>query len=403
MYDYDICHFEFDTNGDGINDTFIDFKDTTNDGYLDTTIITEDTTGNGYLDTTTVISDTDKDGFVDTQMEIKDTTGNGEPDSITYKKDTNHDGYLDTNIITNDTDNNGIFDYHLIVKDTTGSGYADYIAKAYDYNQDGKIDSITKYEDTNLDHQYDYVTKQYDSTGDGKFDTVKEYTNTDGGPAPVYVYDPSTKQIIPTMEPDFGFFSGTMHTDLENFTPDASYPNGISGNPVEAMNHWEYQEDTNRCALYAQKFAIEELTGQEIDIEEFATIAKENGWFTEEEGTSFLNTNKMLDYYGIKNEMSFHNSIDDIENCLNNGGKVIVSIDANEIWFGHDNNIFSPASSANHAVEVIGVDRSDPEHPMVILNDSGNPNGRGEMIPLDIFEATWGDGDCQMIACYPNN
>ena len=101
--------------------------------------------------------------------------------------------------------------------------------------------------------------------------------------------------------------------------------------------------------------------------------------------------------------MSFHNSIDDIENCLNNGGKVIVSIDANEIWYGHDNNIFSPASSANHAVEVIGVDRSDPEHPMVILNDSGNPNGRGEMIPLDIFEATWGDGDSQMIACYPNN
>ena len=75
-------------------------------------------------------------------------------------------------------------------------------------------------------------------------------------------------------------------------------------------------------------------------------------------------------------------------------------MDSHEIWYGEDNNIFAPDSSSNHAVEVIGVDHSDPEHPMVILNDSGSPDGKGEMIPLDVFEGAWEDGDCQMISCY---
>ena len=139
-----------------------------------------------------------------------------------------------------------------------------------------------------------------------------------------------------------------------------------------------------------------------IDIEEFSEIAKEHGWFTEDGGTTFLNMNNMLNYYGIENEMVFHQSIEDIEDCLNEGGKVIVSIDCHEIWYGEDNNIFAPESSSNHAVEVIGIDRTDPEHPMVILNDSGSPKGRGEMIPLEVFEGAWEDGDCQMIKCYPS-
>ena len=140
-----------------------------------------------------------------------------------------------------------------------------------------------------------------------------------------------------------------------------------------------------------------------IEINEFVSVAEEKGWFSDDFGTTFLNTNKMLDYYGIENEMSFHNDIGDIEDCLNEGGRVIVAIDADEIWYGEGNDLFSPNSTANHAVEVIGIDYTDTEHPMVILNDSGSPNGRGEMIPLEDFMDAWKDGECQMIKCYPNN
>lgn len=358
MYDYD--YFEFDSNGDGYPDTYVEAYDTN---------------GDGCYDTMTMVSDTNGDGYAETTM---------------YAADTNHSGQFDT-VVTE--------------QDTNGDGEIDTVQKAHDYNQDGQIDSITTHTDTNNDGHFDNVTKSYDSTGDGEIDKMDVYVDLHGtGHADyheAYNYDPSTGQLIPAMAEGLEI-GGTMYTDLENFQPSEDYPEGISGDPVEAMSHWECQGDTNRCALYSQKFVIEELSRERIDIEEFAQIAKDHGWFTEEGGTTFLNMNNMLDYYGIDNEMVFHQSISDIEDCLNEGGKVIVSIDCHEIWYGEDNNIFAPESSSNHAVEVIGIDRTDPEHPMVILNDSGSPNGRGEMIPLEVFEGAWEDGDCQMIKCYPS-
>jgi len=360
MYLYDLVNFEFDSNGDGFPDTYVEMYDTSGDGYLD---------------------------------------------SATMLYDTNGDGYADTIIEAADTNKSGQYDTFMALQDTTGDGMADVVVKAHDYDQDGLIDSTTTYQDTNHDGRYDTVVKEYDSDGDSIMDKSEVYVDAYGtGNADyheVYDIDPTTGQLVPAMATGYNI-GGTLYTELEQFQPDDNYPNGISGDPAESMTYWECQGDTNRCALYSQKFVIEELNPSvgEIDIEEFAEIAKEHGWFTEEGGTTFLNMNNMLDYYGIENEMSFHNSIDDIEECLNNGGKVIVSIDCHEIWYGEDNNIFAPESSSNHAVEVIGINRTDPNHPMVILNDSGTQNGRGEMVPLDVFEGAWEDGDCQMIECY---
>lgn len=352
--------------------------------------------------------DSNGDGYPDTYVELYDTNGDGRYDMITSQSDTDGDGYAETYSEGYDSNNSGQIDTIITTKDTYGTGTIDFVQKSHDYDQDGKIDSITTHTDTNLDGQFDMVTKEYDSTGDGQIDKMDVYADVNGtGHADyheTYHYDPMTGELIPAMATGMDV-SGTMANELDNFQPDENYPDGISGDPVEAMNHWECQGDTNRCALYSQKFVIEELSpnGEEIDIEEFANIAKENGWFTEEGGTTLLNMNNMLNYYGIDNEMTFHNSIEDIENCLNEGGKVIVSIDCNEIWYGEDDNMFAPDSTSNHAVEVIGIDRTDPEHPMVILNDSGNPNGRGEMVPLEVFEGAWEDGDCQMIKCYKSD
>lgn len=350
--------------------------------------------------------DSNGDGYPDTYVEVYDTNGDGNYDQMYMVADTDGDGYFETEVIAEDSDNNGQFDHFVSAMDTNRDGSSDLVEKSFDYNQDGQIDSVTTYVDTNHDGQYDNVSKAYDSTGDGEIDKMDVYVdnNGTGQPDSHLVYDiDSTGQLIPAMAAGFEI-GGTMYTDLENFQPNENYPEGISGDPVEAMTYWECQGDTNRCALYSQKFVIEELSpdGAEIDIEEFADIAKEHGWFTEDGGTTLFNMNNMLDYYGINNEMVFHQSISDIEDCLNEGGKVIVSIDCHEIWYGEDNNIFAPESSSNHAVEVIGVDRTDPDHPMVILNDSGSPNGRGEMVPLEVFEGAWEDGDCQMIKCYPS-
>lgn len=353
--------------------------------------------------------DTNGDGYPDTYVEVYDTNGDGNYDTLSMVADTNGDGYAETNIDAVDTNHSGQYDTIVSQQDNNGDGIIDTVQKAHDYNQDRQIDSVTTHTDTNNDGQFDHVSKAYDSTGDGLIDKVDVYVDVNGtGHADyseAYNYDPESGQLVPAMASNFEI-GGTMYTELDNFEPSKEYPDGVSGDPVEAMTHWENQGDTNRCALYAQKFVIEELSSDpddaNIDIEEFSEIAKEHGWFTEDGGTTFLNMNNMLNYYGIENEMVFHQSIEDIEDCLNEGGKVIVSIDCHEIWYGEDNNIFAPESSSNHAVEVIGIDRTDPEHPMVILNDSGTPKGRGEMIPLEVFEGAWEDGDCQMIKCYPS-
>ena len=350
--------------------------------------------------------DSNGDGCVDTYVEAYDSNGDGNYDQITMYTDTDGDGFTDVVIAALDSDNNGQYDMYQQTH-IANDGTADVIERSNDYNQDGQIDSTTTYIDHDHDGKYDEVVKKYDSTGDGQMDTAKVYVDATGTGTPdyteVYTIDPTSGILIPTLAGGLEI-GGTTYAELDNYQPDANYPEGISGDPAESMTYWECQGDTNRCALYSQKFVIEELSPNidHIDIEEFAAVAKEHGWFTEEGGTTLLNMNNMLDYYEIENEMTFHNTIDDMEECLNNGGKVIVSIDCCEIWYGEDDNIFSPESCSNHAVEVIGVDRTDPEHPMVILNDSGTPNGRGEMIPLDVFEGAWEDGDCQMISCYPS-
>lgn len=175
----------------------------------------------------------------------------------------------------------------------------------------------------------------------------------------------------------------------------------IYGNPEKSMEYWEYQGETNRCALYAQKFVIEEFTGQEIDIEELADTAETLGFFSEDGGTPCIYMNRMLDYYGVENEVSYGNTIEDLEESLNSGDKVIVSLDSGEYWYNESflMDLFDPANGPDHAVEVIGIDESDPENPFVILNDSGTPEGCGERIPLEVFKDAWEDGNNHMIVC----
>lgn len=305
-----------------------------------------------------------------------------------------------------DTDGNGMLDTFVSIADTDGDGVEDTIIKSFDYNQDGIIDTSTSYTDLNGDGVIDAVSKIIDSDYDGVADRQETFVDYDGDGVPddaaALAYDQASGTIIPLSSDYFidslDSVQSTYAEQLDNFDPSESNPALVSGDPATSMEEWEFQGSTNRCALYSQKFVIQELTGEEVDIEEMEAIAEQNGWFND--GTAFLNMNKMLDLYGIENEMSFNNDISDIKECLDNGGKVIVSIDSDEIWRGEDHNIFSPMSGADHAVEVIGIDNTDPNNPMVILNDSGSPNGCGEMVPLDTFVDAWEDGNCQMITCY---
>ena len=399
---------EIDNNGDGQTDMIISQADTDGDGFIDTEVVIIDNNYDGVFESSVVDTDETGDGIIDTRKRELDTDGDGVIDYRETIVDTNRNGIFDEQDsyqISMDSNKSGLVDTYMTQLDTNGDGLIDYAEQGRDYNNDGTFDSLKLFEDTTGNGKLDTMTELYDSDGNGKLDMAEIHYDYDGDGredwAQICRYDPESGTVVPLNDmPEYGDISATYIHELPNYEPNENYPEGISGDPSSSMSHWEFQGQTNRCALYSQMFIVEEFTGKDIDIEEFTKIAEDNGWFND--GTTFLNTNKMLDYYGIENKMSFHNDISDIENCLNSGGRVIVGIDANEIWYGEGGDLFSPNAAANHAVEVIGIDYTNPNQPMVILNDSGNPNGRGVMVPLEDFMDAWKDGECQMIECYPN-
>ncbi|MBR1763035.1 MAG: hypothetical protein IJ731_06680 [Eubacterium sp.] len=188
---------------------------------------------------------------------------------------------------------------------------------------------------------------------------------------------------------------GPSEEEFENF-------DSIEGDDIynsgEAMEHWEYQGDTNRCAQFSQLFVIEEFTGLELDPDSFCEFSEMNGWFDENGGTTLEDMNKMLDYFGIQNEMSQGNSFENLMECLENDGRAIVALDSGEYWNGESawEDLIDP-NGVDHAVEVIGY---NAETESVILNDSGTLDGCGEEIPLDTFLDAWEDSGNMMIECY---
>ncbi len=334
------------------------------------------------------------DGTPDVELEGIDVDGDGSADL--WMVDMNNDGMSE-----------------MLVYDSNGNGIVDSVAfNGIDYIDDpvapdtdaDSYEPDTQYEDTDdifdFDNQ-DEDTDEFDFTshdegddefefgfdeGDGEDDEFSEYDVDDD-------VDDDTDDIF-----DFGFDESADDNDSEHTDYDDD-DGKLYGNPDNSDDYWEYQQDTNRCAIYSQKFVIEELTGEELDIEELADLSEENGWFTEECGTEQRYMNKILDHYGIENEMTSGNTMNDIEECLDNGGKVIVAIDSGEVWFGEEDSLYLPGDGVDHAVEVIGVDHTDPDNPVVILNDSGHPEGQGMRVPLDVFEDAWEDGNNYMIAC----
>ena len=108
----------------------------------------------------------------------------------------------------------------------------------------------------------------------------------------------------------------------------------------------------------------------------------------------------ILEHMGRDVERSQGNSIDDIAQCLQDGGQVIVAVDSSELWEGVNDDNFGPGMQADHAVQVIGIDYTDPDEPMVILNDPGASNGGGAQVPLDEFMDAWEDSGCYMVEAY---
>jgi hypothetical protein len=174
------------------------------------------------------------------------------------------------------------------------------------------------------------------------------------------------------------------------------------------MEHWELQNRPDTCAVVAQMMVIEELTGRELSQDDVVRVAENAGVYVDGMGTPQELLGEVIEAYGLKTETLNDASVADIESHLNKGEKMIVAVRADDYWNPDagalDEQLYKslglPDPGANHCVEVIGIDRSDPQHPQVIVNDPGHPDGRGMAIPLGQFEDAWANSNNLLVTAH---
>lgn len=164
----------------------------------------------------------------------------------------------------------------------------------------------------------------------------------------------------------------------------------ILGNPEKDMESWHMQDSDVSCAVCCQEFIAEQVTGREFTEQEFCDLAERHGWFDPETGTAFKDVGNILEYMGFDVTRQEGVTMQELAQMLENGEKIIAVVNNMVLMNPELANV--PGMSANHAVQVIGLDVADPGNIQVILNDPGVPNGRGIRHSLDEFEAAWNTG-----------
>jgi hypothetical protein len=157
----------------------------------------------------------------------------------------------------------------------------------------------------------------------------------------------------------------------------------------------------DNCAVAAETSLINQFVPEGLSLAEANYISMSNGWWQPGSGTSPSEIGNLMDVCGIPNHTVMNADCMDLVQELQNGHGIIVGVNSAELWdqgitgelknwlienLGLDNAAFT---RADHAVVVTGIDYADPENPLVILNDSGTPDGAGAAYPLEKFVDAW--------------
>jgi hypothetical protein len=192
----------------------------------------------------------------------------------------------------------------------------------------------------------------------------------------------------------FGLSTNAVQTTSNATTLTATYDDPIEwGDPVTDQYYWRQQSGQASCAVVAQISAYQSLTGNYISEQAACNYAQAQGWFNPQTGTPTEDTGNILDALGISIIQEYNATLNDIAIALSNGDKPLVALDANEIWTPKRDRYGNPVqqNDAGHVVWVTGIDQKANGLYNVILNDSGTPYGRSEVVSYADFDNAWTD------------
>lgn len=165
------------------------------------------------------------------------------------------------------------------------------------------------------------------------------------------------------------------------------------------------QPDDHSCALRSQQIILRDF-GIDIPFKDLEKFALENTYYCED-GTPMFDIGNVLQLAGVPVHQAIGQTVYDLTNELAQGHRVIVSVDAYELWDNDTvggklknwfNDVFGD-QGGNHALIVAGVEVNpeDPSDVKVILTDPGSGDLRIEY-PMDQFLDAWSDSNCFMVA-----
>lgn len=160
-----------------------------------------------------------------------------------------------------------------------------------------------------------------------------------------------------------------------------------------------HQQYDDSCAIKSQQMILESF-GQHISEEQLVQEAEKLGIYTRNEsGTEAGDVGRLLEEHGVGVHTQYGANTYDLVYELSQGHKVIVGVDANELW---KPSVWQSLKdyvwcSPNHALVVTGIDTTDSDNVQVILSDPGS----GEVAaryPMNAFVDAWSDSNCFMVA-----
>ncbi|MDR1883521.1 MAG: hypothetical protein LBR26_12190 [Prevotella sp.] len=168
-----------------------------------------------------------------------------------------------------------------------------------------------------------------------------------------------------------------------------------------------YQGQQPTCAVRSQEIILRDY-GIIVPQEELAKFAEANGWYNPDlatGGTPPDCVGNILEACGVEVKHSENNTVFDLVNELSQGHRVIVGVDADELWAdtwlekaaAKFTDIFR--QEGNHALIVAGVEvnPNDINDVKVILTDPGKGDLRIEYDIKEFMDA-WQDAKCTMVS-----